>query len=289
MDVAAVDQLSALVGAGGVVVLSGAGLSTESGIPDYRGPRAVGAKRPTPMSLSEFTANAAARRRYWARSHAGWPVFDGAAPNAGHRAVTALQRAGLVDGIITQNVDGLHQAAGADHVLDLHGQLRRVICLSCGASTARHALQQRLDAANPGRAGGTARLQPDGDVDLPEDVVEEFVVVPCDRCGGVLKPDVVFFGENVPADRVAAGYALVDGASSLLVLGSSLTVFSGRRFVMRAVANSQPVAIVNDGPTRADDLVTLRLVTRLGAALNHIADRLAATDSGRSGLAKGAD
>jgi NAD-dependent SIR2 family protein deacetylase len=270
---AAVKQLSALVGRGGVVVLSGAGLSTESGIPDYRGPRAIGARRPTPTSFSEFSASAAARRRYWARSHAGWPVIAGAAPNTGHRAVTALQQAGLVVGIITQNVDGLHQAAGADQVLDLHGQLGRVVCLSCGELTPRHDLQERLDAANPDRIGETSSVQPDGDVDLPEHAVEEFVVVPCDRCGGVLKPDVVFFGENVPADRVAAGYELLDGASSLLVLGSSLTVFSGRRFVLRAIAKSMPVGVVNDGPTRADDLAAVRVAARLGPTLSELADR----------------
>jgi NAD-dependent SIR2 family protein deacetylase len=285
VNVAAAEQLSALVGAGGVVVLSGAGLSTESGIPDYRGPRGAGARRPKPMSFSEFTSSAAARQRYWARSHVGWPLMAGAAPNAGHHAVTALQRAGLVGGIITQNVDGLHQASGADPVLDLHGQLRRVICLSCGASTSRDRVQERLDAANPGGVGVTMTVQPDGDVDLPEQAIEEFVVVPCDRCGGDLKPDVVFFGENVPTDRVATGYQLLDRASSLLVLGSSLTVFSGRRFVLRAIAHSLPVAIVNDGPTRADELVTIHLAARLGPALRELADRLAPTRSGTSGRA----
>jgi NAD-dependent SIR2 family protein deacetylase len=223
------------------------------------------------MSYSEFTSSAAARRRYWARSHAGWPVFARALPNAGHRAIAALQHAGLVSGIITQNVDGLHQAAGADQVLDLHGRLGRVVCVSCGASTSRADLQERLDAANPGPTGVTATVKPDGDADLPEHAVEEFVVVPCDRCGGDLKPDVVFFGENVPTDRVAAGYRLLDTAHSLLVLGSSLTVFSGRRFVLRAVANSLPVGIVNDGPTRADDLAAVRLAARLGPALSRLA------------------
>jgi NAD-dependent SIR2 family protein deacetylase len=270
VDVAAVEQLSALVGAGGVVILSGAGLSTESGIPDYRGPRGAKARRPEPTSFSEFTSSAAARQRYWARSHAGWPVFARALPNAGHRAIAALQQAGLVSGIITQNVDGLHHAAGSDQVLDLHGRLCRVVCLSCGASTSRAELQARLDAANPGRTGVTAGVKPDGDADLPEHAVEEFVVVTCDRCGGTLKPDVVFFGENVPADRVAAGYRLLDRAHSLLVLGSSLTVFSGRRFVLRAVANSLPVAIVNDGPTRADELAAVRLAARLGTVLSQL-------------------
>lgn len=284
MDVVAVEQLSAMVGAGGVVVLSGAGLSTESGVPDYRGPRAAGARRPEPMSFAEFKASAAARRRYWARSHSGWPVIARAAPNAGHRAITVLQRTGFLNGIITQNVDGLHQASGADQVLDLHGRLHRVVCLSCRASTSRHDLQERLTAANPGRTG-VARVQPDGDVDLPEHAVEGFVVVACDSCGGDLKPDVVFFGENVPADRVAAGYRLLDAASSLLVVGSSLTVFSGRRFVLRAAANSLPIGIVNDGPTRADDLATLRLSARLGPTLSRLAERLVPTRSGAPGRA----
>jgi len=249
---------------GDVVLLSGAGLSTESGIPDYRGPSGR-ERRGQPMTYQEFTGSAAARQRYWARSHLGWRYITGAAPNAGHRAVAALQRHGLVRGIITQNVDGLHQAAGADAVTELHGSVHRVVCLSCWRRSSRLDLDQRLRAVNPGWADLDAAVNPDGDVALEE--TGGFVVVDCLECGGVLKPDVVFFGENVPKPRVAACYDLVAGAAALVVLGSSLTVMSGFRYVRHAASLDIPVVIVNQGQTRGDVLADVTIDAPLGAML----------------------
>lgn len=266
------DAAADLVAAGAVAVLSGAGLSTESGIPDYRG--ASGALRKhTPMTYDDFTGSAEARQRYWARSHLGWRAMAGAAPNDGHRAVAALRASGHVTGVITQNVDGLHQRAGtAPEVVDLHGSLDRVICLGCGDLSARTELERRLTAANPAFAAVADRVNPDGDVDLPEAAVKTFRTVDCAACGtGVLKPDVVFFGENVPAARVERCRALVDQARSLLVLGSSLTVMSGLRFVRRAAEAGKPVVIVNQGPTRGDRYATARIEAPLGAALTAVA------------------
>ena len=256
---------------GGVVLLTGAGLSTESGIPDYRGETGR-ARRGEPMTYQTFTATAAARQRYWARSHLGWRHIAGATPNAGHRAVAALERHGLLAGIITQNVDGLHQAAGAAAVTELHGSLHRVVCLSCWQRTSRLTLDERLRAANPAWHELAAEINPDGDVSLEE--TAGFVVADCLSCGGVLKPDVVFFGENVPRDRVASCYALVDSASALVVLGSSLTVMSGFRYVRHAVSLGIPVVIVNQGPTRGDAIAGTRLDAPLGAVLTAAAREL---------------
>ena len=249
---------------GHVVLLTGAGLSTESGIPDYRGETGR-ARRGEPMTYQTFTASAVARQRYWARSHLGWRHIAGAAPNAGHRAVAALERHGLLAGIITQNVDGLQQAAGAAAVTELHGSLHRVVCLSCWQRTSRLALDERLRAANPAWHELAAEINPDGDVSLEE--TAGFAVADCLSCGGVLKPDVVFFGENVPRDRVASCYALVDSASALVVLGSSLTVMSGFRYVRHAASLGIPVVIVNQGPTRGDAIAVTRLDAPLGAVL----------------------
>ncbi|MET7471959.1 NAD-dependent protein deacetylase [Micromonospora sp. NPDC005599] len=271
----AFEELTRLVAAGGVVVLSGAGLSTESGIPDYRGPSGA-ARRHTPMTYQEFTRDPLARRRYWARSHLGWQMIARAAPNDGHRAVARLQAAGLLGGIITQNVDGLHTAAGATGVIELHGRLDEVTCLDCGNATGRDELHRRLSEANRGFDARVARVNPDGDVDLPDEAVAGFRTVDCGICGtGMLKPDVVFFGETVPAPRVADCFALVELARALLVLGSSLTVMSGRRFVLRAARHGVPVAIVNQGVTRGDGYAALRLDAPLGATLSALADRLA--------------
>ena len=264
------DALADLVLQGGVVVLSGAGLSTESGIPDYRGP--TGAARPaTPMTYQAFTGSPEARQRYWARSHLGWRVIARAEPNAGHVAVADLQHLGLLDGIVTQNVDGLHQAAGATDVVELHGALDAVVCLGCGDRTSRDELDVRLRAANPTVLRPDVALRPDGDVDL--DDVSGFVVVACTRCGGVLKPDVVFFGETVPRDRVDRTFALVAGARALLVLGSSLTVMSGYRFVLHAAKLGIPVAVVNQGPTRGDAQATVRVDAPLGEVLPRLVAR----------------
>ncbi|MFR9775109.1 NAD-dependent protein deacetylase [Micromonospora sp. MS34] len=270
------DALTRLVGAGDVVVLSGAGLSTESGIPDYRGPSGA-ARRHTPMTYQAFTRDPVARRRYWARSHLGWRMIARAAPNAGHRAVARLQRAGLLGGIITQNVDGLHTAAGATGVIELHGRLDEVTCLDCGNLTSREELDRRLTEANPGFDAHVAHVNPDGDVDLPDEAVARFRTVDCGICGtGLLKPDVVFFGETVPPARVAQCFAVVERARTVLVLGSSLTVMSGRRFVIRAAKLGIPVAIVNQGPTRGDGHAALTLDAPLGAVLTSLADRVAA-------------
>jgi NAD-dependent SIR2 family protein deacetylase len=261
------------LGAGGVLVLSGAGISTESGIPDYRG-EGGSLSRHTPMTYQDFTAGAQARRRYWARSHLGWRTFGRARPNAGHRAVAAFERHGLLGGVITQNVDGLHQAAGGENVVELHGSLDRVVCLSCGTLSPRRELARRLEEANAGFAPVAAGINPDGDADLSDEQVGDFRVVPCARCGGILKPDVVFFGEAVPPARVEHCRALVRRATSLLVLGSSLTVMSGLRFVRQAAQDGKPVLIVNQDPTRGDGHALTRVALPLGAALTTVADRL---------------
>jgi len=271
------DSFGVLVGvvaAGSVLVLSGAGLSTESGIPDYRGPTGQ-ALRATPMTYQTFTGSASARRRYWARSHVGWRRIARAVPNDGHRAVAELDRRGLLTGIITQNVDGLHQAAGAVDVTELHGSLHRVICLSCGQRTPRADLERRLEAANPGwGAGAPTMINPDGDAALADSATESFRVVDCPACEGVLKPDVVFFGENVPPARAQACYALVEQARALVVLGSSLTVMSGLRYVRHAAKLGRPVVIVNQGSTRGDRHATAILDAPLGATLTDLIKRL---------------
>ncbi|MEV7658992.1 NAD-dependent protein deacetylase [Streptomyces anulatus] len=268
---------------GGVLVLSGAGISTESGIPDYRG-EGGSLSRHTPMTYQDFTADASARRRYWARSHLGWRTFGRARPNAGHRAVAAFGRRGLLSGVITQNVDGLHQAAGSADVVDLHGRLDRVVCLSCGAFSPRSELALRLEEANEGFAPVAASMNPDGDADLTDEQVGDFRVVPCAVCGGVLKPDVVFFGEAVPPQRVEHCRELVRGASTLLVLGSSLTVMSGLRFVRQADRAGVPVLIVNRDPTRGDRHALTRIGLPLGDALTTAAGRLGVpVDDGAAG------
>jgi NAD-dependent SIR2 family protein deacetylase len=257
---------------GSVIVLSGAGLSTESGIPDYRGPTGR-TRRAEPMTYQTFVGGQAARQRYWARSHVGWRHVAQARPNAGHRAVAELERRGLVAGIITQNVDGLHTAAGARQVIELHGRLDRVLCLSCGGRTDRDQLDQRLSAANPGWAQEAARqavINPDGDAVLDDALVEQFQVVNCGTCDGLLKPDVIFFGENVPRTRVDDCYALVERAGALVVLGSSLTVMSGFRFVRQAAKLDIPVVIVNQGETRGDELATATLDAPLGPTLTRV-------------------
>jgi NAD-dependent SIR2 family protein deacetylase len=264
-----------LVAAGDVLVLSGAGLSTASGIPDYRGP--TGALRARlPMTYQTFTRDPVARQRYWARSQLGWRLIGRALPNTGHRAVAALQSEGLLTGIVTQNVDGLHQAGGATSVVELHGNLERVRCLSCSGRTSRHELDRRLRAANPGWTAEASRANPDGDVLLDDAHVEGFVVVDCLDCGGILKPDVVFFGENVPPATVLRCRSLVDRCRSLVVLGSSLAVMSGLRFVRQAAALGRPVGIVNQGWTRGDDLATYKVEDDLNLVLGGLADALCA-------------
>jgi NAD-dependent SIR2 family protein deacetylase len=271
------DVMKELIGDGSVVILSGAGLSTESGIPDYRGPTGR-ARRAEPMTYQTFVGGTAARQRYWARSHVGWRHVARAVPNAGHRAVAALQQHGLVSGIITQNVDGLHTAAGARQVIELHGRLDQVLCLSCGQRSDRDELDTRLRAANPGwaeEAEAGALINPDGDAVLDDGLVGRFQVVGCRDCDGLLKPDVIFFGENVPRPRVDDCYRLVEGAGTLLVLGSSLTVMSGFRFVRQAAKLDVPVVIVNQGRTRGDELATATLDAPLGPTLTKLVSGLA--------------
>lgn len=269
---AGVQALADLVSAGGVVVLSGAGLSTESGIPDYRGPD--GTRRVTPMEYGEFVHSGEARRRYWARSYVGWRRLGSALPNAGHRILADWEAARLVAGIITQNVDGLHDRAGSRSVIDLHGRLRDVVCLDCGDRSSRVQLDERMSADNPSFAAtpiDAVSIRPDGDMALAELDVATFRVPRCLACGGDrLKPDVVFFGESVPKERVAAAYEWVDTASSLVVLGSSLRVMSGYRFVRRAAQLSIPIAILTHGPTRGDEQATLRLDAALGPTLSRV-------------------
>ena len=253
-----------------LVVLTGAGLSTDSGIPDYRGP---GARRAaaTPMTYQEFVASPQAQQRYWARSHLGWQRMGRAVPNDGHHALARLDP----ELLITQNVDGLHEAAGTRSLVALHGRVADVICLSCRTTSSRDALERELDALNPGwlERHGWVESRPDGDVEL--DDTHDFVVPRC-PCGGPLKPDVVFFGETVPRERVDRSFELVGGARCLLVLGSSLTVMSGYRFVLRAAKLGIPVAIVNVGPTRGDAKADVRVDAPLGAVLPELARRLAA-------------
>ncbi|MET0135703.1 MAG: NAD-dependent protein deacetylase [Kibdelosporangium sp.] len=268
------DEVAQVVAGRGVVVLSGAGLSTESGIPDYRG--ASGSlRRHTPMTFEDFVGSDHGRRRYWARSHLGWRTIARAHPNDGHRAVAALQARGFLSGVITQNVDGLHQAGGALGVVELHGSLDRVICLDCRRTSPRDELDRRLREANPSFDAVAGRINPDGDVDLPDDDVRGFRLVDCVGCvEGVLKPDVVFFGENVPRLRVEQCYRMVDAAEALLVLGSSLTVMSGLRFVRHAAQAGKPVLIINNGETRGDAHATVRVDLPLGRALTELVSRV---------------
>jgi NAD-dependent SIR2 family protein deacetylase len=267
--------LADVVTSGEVAILSGAGLSTESGIPDYRGPTGL-ARRATPMTYQTFAGSAAARRRYWARSHVGWRHIARAAPNDGHLAVAELSRRGLLTGIITQNVDGLHQAAGASGVTELHGSLHQVTCLSCGQRTSRTELGRRLEAANPGwDTEAAASINPDGDAVLDDEAAASFRIADCALCQGVIKPDVVFFGENVPRPRVQACYTLVENASALVVLGSSLTVMSGLRYVRHAAKLGRPVVIVNQGATRGDPYATATLDAPLGQTLSALVRSLA--------------
>lgn len=254
------DALARLLsGSERIAVISGAGCSTASGIGDYRD--AQGAwKRAQPVQMQDFVRDPDTRRRYWARSMLGWPQIARARANGAHRALADLEAAAVISGLITQNVDGLHQQAGHRDVIELHGRLAEVVCLGCGASALRTELQQRLEAENGWLAGAAAPAAPDGDADLADAVdLRSFRVPNCRACGGVLKPDVVFYGDSVPRERVAAAYAVVDAADALLVVGSSLMVFSSFRFCRRAHERGIPIAAVNRGVTRADPMLTLKI------------------------------
>jgi NAD+-dependent protein deacetylase sirtuin 4 len=256
------------------VALTGAGCSTESGIPDYRGQGRPGPRNP--ILHDAYLRKAEVRQRYWARATVGWARFSGARPNAAHQALAALERTGQLRGIITQNVDRLHRAAGSRRVVELHGALADVRCLGCGAVWPRASVHARLVAENPGWLERAVVPSPDGDAELPDDAVTAFRVVPCALCGGVLKPNVVFFGGTVGEPTMTEAWSLLDEGEALLVVGSSLTVYSGFRFVRRAHELGLPVVIINDGPTRADDLVDLRLAARAGEVLPRLAAALGA-------------
>jgi len=255
--------------AGRVAVVTGAGVSTASGIPDYRD-RDGNWKHARPVQYADFVSTPEVRQRYWARSFAGWARIAGAQPNPAHKALADLESYGTVDTVITQNVDGLHHRAGSRRVIDLHGRLQDVRCMTCGGRACREQWQQRLAAANPHWRSRADHFAPDGDAKLREDDVSVFVVPDCEICGGVMKPDVVFFGENVPQDRVASAFESTDRAGALLIVGSSLMVYSGYRFARRAAETGKPIAILNRGRTRADEMAALKIDADCGAVLEHV-------------------
>ncbi len=262
-------------------LLTGAGLSTDSGIPDYRGPDS--APR-APMTYQEFIAAPENRQRYWARNHIGWSHLRRADPNGGHAAAAHLERRGLLTGLITQNVDRLHEDAGSINVVDLHGRFDRVVCLDCARRFSRALLAGVLDELNPGFldravAAGALEMAPDADATVEDaGLIKSFTVARCPACAGMLKPDFVYFGENVPKDRVERSYAMVDAAGAILVAGSSLTVMSGLRFVRHAAKQGKPVVIINRGPTRGDPLATIKLEAGVSEALTWLAAELPALE-----------
>lgn len=255
-----------------VAVLTGAGVSTDSGIPDYRG---KGAPRRTPMTAQTFLSDEAARRRYWVGSHLGWRAFSAAQPNDGHEALASLEREGIVSGVVTQNVDGLHLRAGSHRVVELHGTMRRVFCTHCGQVFDRRDIAERLERDNPWiTVPDSVKLGPDGDV-LPESA-DGFAIPDCSVCGGMLKPDVVFFGEFIPAGRFREAEQLLLGSEALLIAGSSLVVNSGIRLVERARRRRLPVVIVNRGETRADNRATVKIDAGTSGVLAELARALPA-------------
>ena len=253
-----------------VTVLGGAGISTASGIPDYRD-RDGNWKNASPVQYADFTGKPQTRRRYWARSYAGWENIQSARPTAAHDALARLEREGLVGTVITQNVDGLHDRAGSRKLIDLHGRLDRVVCLDCRVTLDRETWQQHLADLNHGWDASVDYYKPDGDAELIDEKVADFRVPGCPRCDGMIKPDVVFFGENVPKERVAKAMQQVDDGGALLVVGSSLMVFSGFRFVRRAAETGKPVLILNRGKTRGDDLASIKIDDDCGDVLSRIA------------------
>ncbi|WP_434642311.1 NAD-dependent protein deacetylase [Achromobacter piechaudii] len=247
-------------------VLTGAGVSTDSGIPDYRDTDGEW-KRSPPMTLQTFMGNELSRARYWARSMVGWRRFGQVQPNESHLALARMQARGLVSVLVTQNVDGLHEAAGSRDVVDLHGRLDQVRCMNCDWRGGRADWQDRLQNGNPAWVSLDATDAPDGDADLEGEDFSQFMVPPCPRCGGIVKPDVVFFGETVPRERVDRANAGLASADAVLVVGSSLMVYSGYRFVTAASRNGMPIAAINLGRTRADSLLTLKVEQPCAVAL----------------------
>lgn len=269
-----VDALVRLLRHRRIVVLTGAGCSTESGIPDYRGP-GTRARARNPIQHREFLTRPEVRTRYWARSLIGWPRFSSARPNSAHHALARLERGGQVLGLITQNVDRLHHVAGSQRVIELHGALERVRCLGCGQLEPRTQLQERLLTLNPGFAAWTVELRPDGDAELLEEAERGFRVADCLHCAGALKPDVVFFGDNVPAPTVEAAFALLEEGDALLVVGSSLAIYSGYRFLQRAVDRHLPVGLINIGECRGRELMDVCVEARAGEVLPQLVEALA--------------
>jgi NAD-dependent SIR2 family protein deacetylase len=272
-------ELVALLSARRIAVLTGAGISTDSGIPDYRGPDSPPSN---PMTIRQFTSDPVFRQRYWARNHVGWRHMADTSPNAGHRALAALESAGVVTGVITQNVDLLHTKAGSAKVVNLHGTYARVVCLGCGHTISRAVLAERLEALNPGfieraAAVGGLAVAPDADAVVAD--TASFRYLDCPRCSGMLKPDIVYFGESVPKDIVDQSYSLIDDTEALLVAGSSLTVFSGYRFVRHAAARGIPVAIINRGVTRGDELATVKVDGGCSELLTLLVNELAPVGS----------
>ncbi|UMB71259.1 NAD-dependent protein deacetylase [Mycobacterium paraterrae] len=265
-----------------VAVLTGAGMSTDSGIPDYRGPDSPPSN---PMTIRQFTTDPVFRQRYWARNHVGWRHMADTTPNAGHRALAALEGDGIVNGLITQNVDLLHSKAGSRNVINLHGTYAQVVCLDCGHTMTRAALADELDALNPGftervAAVGGLAVAPDADAVVAD--TSSFRYLDCPSCGGMLKPDIVYFGESVAKDVVQQAFSLVDDADALLVAGSSLTVFSGYRFVRHAAAAGIPIAIINLGTTRGDDLATVKVDGGCSELLTLLAEELSPAAVGQN-------
>jgi NAD-dependent SIR2 family protein deacetylase len=264
-------RLLAVLAGRRIAALTGAGISTDSGIPDYRGPDSPPSN---PMTIRQFTSDPVFRQRYWARNHVGWRHMDHTSPNAGHRALAALERAGVVSGVITQNVDLLHTKAGSRKVINLHGTYAQVVCLDCGHTMTRGHLAGMLETLNPDFTTKTDSLAVAPDADAVVNDTSSFRIVDCSACGGMLKPDIVYFGENVAKYRVAEAYSVIDDADALLVAGSSLTVFSGYRFVRHAAARGIPVAIVNRGRTRGDELATVKIDAGCSPILTLLAEEL---------------
>ncbi|TAM69876.1 MAG: NAD-dependent deacetylase [Microbacteriaceae bacterium] len=269
------DEAASVIGDRLLAALTGAGISTDSGIPDYRG---EGAPKRTPMTIGQFLRSERVRKRYWAGSHLGWQRFKGARPNRGHRALVELEAAGILRGVITQNVDGLHTAAGSRRVVPLHGTMDRVICLDCGQVFAREDIAARIDEANPWLAHRNSsqdvRIAPDGDADVSE--FDDVVIPVCSVCGGTLKPDVVFFGEFIPTERFAEASALLDESGALLVAGSSLAVNSGIRLIEQARRRRMPIIVINRGATKGDGRATVKLDAGTSQTLSALAARLSA-------------
>ena len=276
-DLETLNSIRSLLAGKRIALLTGAGLSTDSGIPDYRGPDSPPR---SPMTYQEFVGDPANRQRYWARNHIGWSRLRHADPNEGHRAAAEMERRGLLSGVITQNVDRLHEDAGSFNVVDLHGRYDQVVCLKCQRTYSRSLLAAVLEELNPGfleeaTQSGLVEMAPDADSTVEDQaLISSFVVALCPACGGTLKPDFVYFGENVPRERVERSYAIVDDAAALLVAGSSLTVMSGLRFVRHAAKHGKPVVIINRGETRGDDRATIKLDAGVSEALTWLAAEL---------------